>query len=132
VRAVEPVTGYDRPHETIAAGVPNTRRGRFSKLPTTRWRTARTAQSRGQATAFASVAAVPERRLSTDHPRVEQVSTRIVFMGSPATCANCGDEIETGSRQRRLLFRTGTDTTSSFEEFAACDMARLASFVAAW
>jgi hypothetical protein len=24
VRAVEPVTGYDRPHETIAAGVPNT------------------------------------------------------------------------------------------------------------
>ena len=78
------------------------------------------------------MAAVPERRLSTAHPRIEQVLTRIVLVGNPATCANCGDEIETGSRHRRLLFRTGTDTISSFEEFAACDMARLASFVAAW
>jgi hypothetical protein len=98
VRAVEPVTGYDRPYETIAAGLPDTRRGRFSKLPTIRWRTARTAQ----------------------------------LGGSLATCANCDDEIETGSRHRRPLFRMGTDTTSSFEEFAACDTDCLASFVAAW
>ncbi|WP_049903352.1 hypothetical protein [Halococcus agarilyticus] len=78
------------------------------------------------------MAVASERRLPTDHPRIEQVSTRVVLVGSPATCANCGDEIETGSRHKRLLFRMGTDTASSFEEFAACDAACLDSFVAAW
>lgn len=76
------------------------------------------------------MAAASESRLSTDHPRVEQVSTRIVFVGSPATCANCGDEIETGSRHKRLLFRTDARTASTFEEFATCDTACLETFVA--
>ncbi|EMA45289.1 hypothetical protein [Halococcus saccharolyticus] len=76
------------------------------------------------------MAAAPERRLSTDHPRLEQVSTRVVFVGSPATCENCGREIETGSRHKRLLFRTDASTISTFEEFATCDTACLESFVA--
>ncbi|EMA50920.1 MULTISPECIES: hypothetical protein [Halococcus] len=76
------------------------------------------------------MAAAPESRLSTSHPRVEQVSTRVVFVGCPATCASCGDEIETGSRHKRLLFRTDASTTSTFEEFATCDTACLESFVA--
>ena len=76
------------------------------------------------------MAAAPGSRLATDHPRVEQISTRVVFVGSPATCANCGDEIETGSRHKRLLFRTDASTISTFEEFATCDTACLKSFVA--
>lgn len=76
------------------------------------------------------MAAAPESRLSSDHPRVEQVSTRVVLAGGPATCANCGDEIETGSRHKRLLFRTDVRTASTFEEFATCDTACLKAFVA--
>jgi len=86
----------------------------------------------GRSVEFSSMAVAPERRLSSDHPRVEQVSTRVVFVGCPATCANCGDEIETGSRHKRLLFRTSADTAPSFEEFATCDTACLESFVTAW